>query len=127
LTKIHYEGTVTAIQKSWHIFQVNAAEIRKDYELITSGRRSEPLEDPHTIVYNASQVFIEPGAKIKAAVLNAEGGPIYIGKNAEVQEGSLIRGPFALCEGSTVNMGAKMRGIPLLGHFQKLVEKSPMR
>jgi UDP-N-acetylglucosamine diphosphorylase/glucosamine-1-phosphate N-acetyltransferase len=120
LTKIHYEGTVTAIQKSWHIFQVNASEIRKDYELITSSRRSESLEDPHTIVYNASQVFIEPGAKIKAAVLNAEGGPIYIGKNAEVQEGSLIRGPFALCEGSTVNMGAKMRGDTTVGPFSKV-------
>jgi UDP-N-acetylglucosamine diphosphorylase/glucosamine-1-phosphate N-acetyltransferase len=120
LTKIYYEGAVIAIQKSWHIFQVNAAEIRKDYELITAGRRSEVVDDPHTIVYNPSQVFIEPGAKIKAAVLNAEGGPIYIGKNAEVQEGSLIRGPFALCEGSTVNMGAKMRGDTTVGPFSKV-------
>jgi UDP-N-acetylglucosamine diphosphorylase/glucosamine-1-phosphate N-acetyltransferase len=120
MDRIQFEGSVTAIQKSWHIFQVNAAEIRKDYELITAGRRSEALEDPHTIVYNASQVFIEPGAKIKAAVLNAEGGPIYIGKNAEVQEGSLIRGPFALCEGSTVNMGAKMRGDTTVGPFSKV-------
>jgi len=120
LDKIQYGGAVTAIQKSWHIFQVNASEIKKDFELITSGRQSELLADPHTIVYNSSQVFIEPGAKIKAAVLNAEAGPIYIGKNTEVQEGALIRGPFALCEGSTVNMGAKMRGGTTVGPFSKV-------
>ena len=120
LDRIQFAGSVTAIQKSWHIFQVNAAEIARDFDLITSGRKSEVLEDPHTIVYNPSQVFIEPGAKIKAAVLNAEGGPIYIGKNAEVQEGSLIRGPFVLCEGSTVNMGAKMRGDTTVGPFSKV-------
>ncbi len=63
---------------------------------------------------------MEEGASIKAAVLNAEKGPIYIGKNAEVQEGALIRGPFALCEGSTVNMGAKMRGDTTVGPHSKV-------
>ena len=63
---------------------------------------------------------MEPGAKIKAAILNAEAGPIYIGKNSEIQEGALIRGPFALCEGSTVNMGAKLRGDTTIGPFSKV-------
>lgn len=108
------------LQKTWHIFQFNAAEIRKDFLLLTAGRLSEPLLDPYTQVYGADQVFIEPGAKIKAAVLNAEAGPIYIGKNSEIQEGALIRGPFALCEGSTVNMGAKLRGDTTIGPFSKV-------
>ncbi len=108
------------LQKTWNIFQFNAAELRKDFALITKGRMSQPVTDPLTIVYGSENIFIEAGAKIKAAVLNAEGGPIYIGKDSEIQEGSLIRGPFALCEGSTVNMGAKLRGDTTVGPFSKV-------
>jgi NDP-sugar pyrophosphorylase family protein len=35
-------------------------------------------------------------------------GPIYIGKDAEIMEGSVIRGPFALCEGAVVKMAASI-------------------
>jgi UDP-N-acetylglucosamine diphosphorylase/glucosamine-1-phosphate N-acetyltransferase len=108
------------LQKTWNIFQFNAAEIRKDFDLLTKGRVSQPITDPHTIIYSPENIFIEAGAKIKAAVLNAEGGPIYIGKDTEIQEGSLIRGPFALCEGSTVNMGAKLRGDTTVGPYSKV-------
>lgn len=108
------------LQKTWQIFQFNGSEIKKDFSLLTKGRTSQPVNDPYTIVYGADQVFIEEGVKIKAAVLNAESGPIYIGKNTEIQEGSLIRGPFALCEGSTVNMGAKLRGDTTVGPFSKV-------
>lgn len=108
------------LQKTWHIFQFNGQEIRNDFQELTQGRVSQPISDPYTQVYNPEQIFIEEGAKIKAAVLNAEGGPIYIGKNAEIQEGALIRGPFALGEGSTVNMGAKLRGDITVGPFSKV-------
>jgi UDP-N-acetylglucosamine diphosphorylase/glucosamine-1-phosphate N-acetyltransferase len=110
----------TLIQKTWNIFQLNAAELKKDFALLTKGRKSQPIGDPHTIVYASENIFIEEGAKIKAAVLNAESGPIYIGKNTEIQEGALIRGPFALCEGSTVNMGAKLRGDTTVGPYSKV-------
>ncbi|RZS96081.1 GlmU family protein [Cecembia calidifontis] len=120
LPQIEFKDELVVIQKSWHIFQFNGEQIRADYKLLTAGRTSQKCPDPHTILYNESDIFIEEGAKIKAAVLNAEGGPIYIGKNTEVQEGSLIRGPFALCEGSTVNMGAKMRGDTTIGPHCKV-------
>ncbi|MCH7399346.1 GlmU family protein [Belliella sp. DSM 107340] len=119
-SKVEYKGTFTLIQKTWNIFEFNAQEIKNDFNLITSGRKSIGISDPNTILYNESQIFIEEGAKIKAAVLNAENGPIYIGKNAEIQEGALIRGPFALCESSTVNMGAKMRGDITVGPHSKI-------
>lgn len=118
--QIQYAHEPVLLQKTWQIFQFNGAEIRKDFSLITSGRVSNQLTDPYTRVYGADQIFVEEGAKIKAAVLNAEAGPIYIGKNTEIQEGSLIRGPFALCEGSTVNMGAKLRGDTTVGPFSKV-------
>ncbi|PZV84666.1 UDP-N-acetylglucosamine diphosphorylase/glucosamine-1-phosphate N-acetyltransferase [Algoriphagus aquaeductus] len=117
---VQLEQEPVLLQKTWQIFQFNGAEIRKDYTLLTKGRTSQPVHDPHTVVYGSNQIFIEEGAKIKAAVLNAESGPIYIGKNTEIQEGSLIRGPFALCEGSTVNMGAKLRGDTTVGPFSKI-------
>jgi UDP-N-acetylglucosamine diphosphorylase/glucosamine-1-phosphate N-acetyltransferase len=108
------------VQKTWNIFQFNATEIKKDFALLTQGRTSHPIDDPYTRVYAPENIFIEEGVKIKAAVLNAENGPIYLGKNSEIQEGTLIRGSFALGEGSIVNMGSKMRGDTTVGPFSKI-------
>lgn len=108
------------IENLWSIYKLNAAEIKFDFELLKSLGKSAEIDDPHTVVYGKENIFIEAGAKIKAAVINAEDGPVYIGKNAEVQEGSVIRGSFALCEGAVVNMGAKMRGDTTVGPFSKV-------
>lgn len=106
--------------KTWNIFQFNGAEIKKDFDLITKGRKSAKLTDPHTKLYSPENIFVEEGAVIRAAVLNADNGPIYIGKNTEIQEGALIRGPFALCESSTINMGAKIKGDTTVGPHSKV-------
>lgn len=108
------------LQKTWNIFQFNGNQLRSDFDLITKGRKSQKINDPFTKCYHPENIFIEEGAIIKAAVLNAENGPIYIGKNTEIQEGALIRGPFAICEGSTINMGAKLRGDTTIGPFSKV-------
>ncbi|MFT2007467.1 GlmU family protein [Pontibacter sp. 13R65] len=110
----------TLIKEVWDIFLQNPEQIEQDFALVTAGRQSRPVHDVHTAVYCERNIFIEEGAKIRAAVLNAETGPIYIGKNAQVQEGALIAGPFALCEGSVVAMGAKMRGKTTVGPFSKV-------
>ncbi|HWA34786.1 MAG TPA: GlmU family protein [Cyclobacteriaceae bacterium] len=115
-----YAGNPTLIDKPWKIFLENAAQIKSDILLITRGRKSSPLEDPYTKVYAPENIFIEEGATIRAAVLNATNGPIYIGKNAEVQEGCLVRGSFALMEGSTLNMGAKIKGDTTIGPHCKV-------
>jgi UDP-N-acetylglucosamine diphosphorylase/glucosamine-1-phosphate N-acetyltransferase len=107
---IQYSEPVTLITQKWHIFQHNGDEIRKDFQLVTKRRISAGSSDPYTHIYNESAVFIEPGAKIKASIINAEAGPVYIGKHTQILEGSLIKGPFALCEGAVLSMGAKMRG-----------------
>ncbi|MCJ8163986.1 GlmU family protein [Pontibacter sp. E15-1] len=110
----------TRILEVWDIFLQNGEQIRCDFALLTKDRKSQPLHDRHTIVYGEENIFIEEGATIRAAVLNAENGPIYIGKNAHIHEGALIRGPFALCEESHVNMGGKMRGDVTIGPFCKV-------
>lgn len=111
---------VTLIDQVWKIYQYNGAQIRSDFELITRGRKSVPITDIHTRVYSPENIFLEEGAQVRAALLNAENGPIYLGKNSFIQEGSLIRGPFALCESSHVNMGAKVRGDTTVGPFSKI-------
>ncbi len=102
------------------IFQLNRAEIIADFGWITKNRQSEEISDPHTIVYGEENVFVEKGAKIRASILNAEDAPIYIGKNAELHEGSIIKGAFALCENAFVNVGGKMRGDTTIGPFCKV-------
>ncbi|MDE0472335.1 MAG: GlmU family protein [Ekhidna sp.] len=110
---------VTEVKYPWNIFRLNGLEIKSDFETLTSGRTSQKLQDTHTRTYG-KDIFIEEGAQIKAATLNAENGPIYIGKGAELREGSLIRGPFAVCEHSVVNMGAKIRGDTTIGPYSKV-------
>lgn len=108
------------IRNTWDIFHLNGGQIKEDFTALTAGRSSAPIADGHTIVYGGDNVFLEAGVKIKAAVLNAEGGPIYLGRNSEIQEGALVRGPFALGESSVVNMGAKIRGDSTFGPFCKV-------
>ncbi|WP_424962793.1 GlmU family protein [Ekhidna sp.] len=115
---ISIEGIKQVIHP-WDIFRSNGEQIMHDFGLITKDKTSQSLDDPYTKTYG-DKIFIEEGAKVKAAVLNAEDGPIYIGKNADVQEGALIRGPFALCDHSTINMGAKIKGDTTIGPHCKV-------
>lgn len=117
---MRYEGEVQLVLNPTDIFTLNAAQIRHDYEHLTRGRTSAPLNDPFTRVYGPENVFLEEGASVKAAIINAEDGPVYIGKHAQVQEGVMIKGPLALCEGAVLNMGAKLRGDTTLGPFCKV-------
>jgi UDP-N-acetylglucosamine diphosphorylase/glucosamine-1-phosphate N-acetyltransferase len=110
----------TLIQNTWDIFHFNGDQIRADYSLVTQGRKSEKINDPHTIVYAGENIFIEEGVKIRAAIFNAENGPIYLGKNTEIQEGAIIKGPLALGEGSVVTLGAKLRSDSTFGPYCKV-------
>ncbi|WP_299984865.1 GlmU family protein [uncultured Pontibacter sp.] len=108
------------IREVWEIFVQNGNQIRSDFKVLTEGRKSQPVGDKYTMVYGEENIFIEEGVKIRAAILNAENGPIYIGKNAQIHEGAVVKGPFAICEGSNVNVGGKMRGDVTIGPFSKV-------
>jgi len=114
---ISYDKEVIRIQNIWDIFRHNEQAIALDFELVTKGRKSaNPLSS------NACKgnVFIEEDAKIENAVLNADGGYIYIGHNAEVMDGSLVRGSLALCEHATLKLGAKIYGPTTIGPHAKV-------
>ncbi len=115
-----YSQLITIIDQVWKIFLCNGAQIRSDFELITKGRKSAPIEDVHTKTYNPSAIFLEEGVQLYSAILNATNGPIYLNKNSQVQEGAAIRGAFALGESSIINMGAKIRGDVSIGPQCKL-------
>ncbi|GAB3926700.1 putative sugar nucleotidyl transferase [Larkinella terrae] len=115
-----FEEPLTIIKSLPDIYASNADQIRADFEFLTAGRSSQPITDPHTRCYAPENIFVEEGAVIRAAVLNAENGPIYIGKNALIQEGSVLLGPFALCDHATVNWGGKMRSNTTIGPYTKV-------
>ena len=117
---LEYESQLTIIDHPWRVFRENADQLKRDFKLITHGRKSFPITDKHTAVYGEENIFAEEGVTILAAVLNAESGPIYLGKNSIVQEGVVIRGSFALCENAQINMGAKLRGDTTVGPYSKV-------
>ncbi|MDP4259087.1 MAG: putative sugar nucleotidyl transferase [Bacteroidota bacterium] len=104
------------ISHPWDIIRHNAQAIADDFALLTKDRTSQPIP-PTVQSIRPENIFIEAGAILNYCTLNASAGPIYIGRNAEVMEGSLIRGPFALCEGAVVKMGAKMYGATTIGPY----------
>ena len=100
----------------WQIFEYNDWSIRQDFELITKGRKSQTLSSTNQLI-NPENIFVEEGAIVSNSILNATDGPVYVGKNAEILEGNLIRGPFALCEGSRLKMGSKIYGATTIGPY----------
>jgi len=102
------------------IFSWNDKECRKDFLLLTQGKKSNAINSSNTIIGDAQQIFLEEGAQVNASILNASTGPIHIGKDAEVMEGSMIRGPFFLGEHSQTKMGTKIYGATTIGPHSKV-------
>ncbi len=111
--QIPYSGSLRMLENLWDIFSKNDEAIRDDFKRLSSGRTSAPIPEGNQVI--GDQLFIEPGARIFASIINTTTGPVYIGKNAEVMEGSLIRGPFALGEDGVLKMGAKIYGATTIG------------
>lgn len=108
-----------AINHTWDIFSKNGEALISDFELLTHGRKSQPIS-PTNQVLAPENVFIEAGASMEFCTLNATKGPIYIGKDAQVMEGCMIRGGFALCEGGVLKMGTRIYGPTTAGPHCKL-------
>jgi len=114
-----FSAPLFKIDHPWHIFERNGEALISDFELLTKGRKSFPLSDTNKIA-GAENIFIEEGAKVEFSIINATTGPVYIGKDAEVMEGSIIRGPLALCEHSALKMGCKIYGPTTIGPYSKV-------
>lgn len=107
------------INRPYDLFLRAAEEIANDFELITQGRQSEKLSSTNTVT-GPGRIFLEEGARVEGAILNPDGGCIYVGKGAEIMEGSIVRGSLALCAHSTLKLGAKIYGATTIGPFSKV-------
>ena len=109
-----------AINQVWDIFSKNGEAIKQDFALLTKGKTSQPLSSTNSLIGNSADLFIEEGAVIQASSLNTTSGPIYIGKDAEIMEGSAVRGPFALGEHSALKLNTKIYGATTIGPHCKV-------
>lgn len=116
---ITYTANHFKIKHPWQLFTFNEKVLTEDFNRLTRGRQSQPLSKTNTII-SEEGIFLEEGASVEGAVINASTGPVYIGRDAEVMEGSLIRGPFALCAHSKTKMGAKIYGATTIGPHCKV-------
>lgn len=119
LQKVFVTGECKCLQHIWNIFQFNPDEINIDFDLITAGRESEPISITNRVVC-PNNVFIEEGASVEFAVINASAGKVYIGKEAEVWENAVIRAPFAMNEHAVVKMSAKIYEGTTIGPYSKV-------
>ncbi len=109
-----------AVRFPWDIFKLNGATIREDVDHLMSTRSSVQPNDRHSIIYGGDNLFMEPGVKMRAAIINAEDGPVYLGHGVQIQENAVIHGTHAICESSTISMGAKLRGDSTVGPHSKI-------
>ena len=118
-TKFESHAQAVKVNNPWDIFSKNGEELSSDFTLLTAGRKSLALSATNQII-GVENIFVEEGAKVECAILNASTGPIYIGKDAEIMEGSIVRGPFALCEHSALKLGAKIYGPTTVGPHSRV-------
>ncbi len=116
---IEYNDDCITIENTWDIFSKNDVAIREDFEFITQDRQSQPIPKSVNVIA-PENVFIEEGAKLEYVTLNASSGPIYIGRDTEIMEGSVIRGPFALCDNAQVKMASKIYGATTVGPYSRV-------
>jgi len=116
---IEYREECLFVAHPWDIFAKNDAALREDFDLLTEDRKSQPIPKSVNVI-SPENIFIEEGAKLEFVTLNASTGPIYIGKDSEIMEGSVIRGPFALCEGAQVKLATKVYGATTVGPYSRI-------
>ena len=117
--KIEYNKPLFSITHVWDIFQKNGEAIKADFDILTKGRSSQNISNSVTVIGNSNLIFLEEGAKAEACILNTNSGPIYLGKDSEIMEGTVVRGPFALCENSVLKISTKVYGPSTIGPHSK--------
>ena len=118
--KLSLHTPLKMVSKVYDIFKNNGEAISDDFKLLTNRRQSVPLSKSVTVIGDANLVFLEEGAVAEACIINTKGGPVYLGKESEMMEGSVVRGPFALCEHSVLKLSAKIYGPTTIGPHSKV-------
>ena len=117
---VKYEAEYKAVRMLYDIFLLNGEVIADDFGRLTAGRQSQPISDTNRVIGDPALIFIDEDASVEGAFLNTKGGPIYIGRDAEVMEGSMLRGPIAVDDHAKVNMGTKIYSGTTIGPYCKV-------
>lgn len=119
--KVQFKGeTPIILNQRWDLYTKNGAVLTADFQTITTGRKSQKLSKTNTVIGDSNLIFLEEGATCEASILNTTSGPIYIGKDAEIMEGSVVRGPLAMNEHSALKLATKVYGPTTLGPHCKV-------
>lgn len=118
--RVSYSEPIFSIKNLWDIFQKNGEALKSDFDFLTKSRTSKTLSSSVTVIGDKNLIFLEESAKVEACILNTSGGPIYLGRDTEMMEGSVIRGPFALCDHSTVKLSTKVYGATTVGPHSRI-------
>ncbi len=113
-----FNDVLNLIIRPWDIWTKNAAEMNIDFDVLTKDKFSAPIDSSNTVF--GDRIFLEEGARVRASILNATSGPIYLAQNAEVMEGSIVRGGLALGAHSALKLGNKVYGATTLGPYCKV-------
>ncbi|MBQ7985529.1 MAG: GlmU family protein [Bacteroidales bacterium] len=114
-----YTGKVSYVNSLASIFLLNESELKKDFELITAGRQSCKLNESNRLV-GSENIFVEQGAEAEFAIIDASSGPVYIGRDCKIAAGAIIKGPFAMLDGSQVKMGSRIYDATTIGPHCKV-------
>lgn len=117
INKKEYANEVTIVSELPHLFLNNGKQIEADFEILTKDKTSAEITDKFTAVYNPERVFIGKNVIIRAAIINAEAGPVYIADEAIIQEGAILIGPVSIGGNAMVAFGAKIRSNTSLGPY----------
>jgi UDP-N-acetylglucosamine diphosphorylase/glucosamine-1-phosphate N-acetyltransferase len=119
--KKEWEGSAPLVLSNrWHIYQHNGISVYTDFLWLTEGRTSQILSATNTVIGDKNLIFLEEGAVVEASILNTNSGPIYVGKDAEIMEGCIVRGGLAMGEHSALKLGTKVYGPVTLGPHCKV-------
>lgn len=113
---ISVTDTVKRLQFPWQVFQWNDEQLRRDFLLLFSRKQTQLVSRTNQVI-QPENIIIDEGASVEHCIINASAGPVYIGKNVTVMEGSLLRGPIAICENAVIKMGTKIYGATTIGPF----------
>jgi UDP-N-acetylglucosamine diphosphorylase/glucosamine-1-phosphate N-acetyltransferase len=108
------------LNKIWNLFQYNDIVLENDFNSLdlSKSQSIDSCGEFNRVLGN--RLFIEKGAKINDATINTLSGPVYIGENVEIMEGSVIRGGLAMLNNSVLKLSTKIYGATTIGPYCKI-------
>ena len=119
-----HEVDVPLVRYPWDLVGRNGEELRADAGLLVKRAGSTKIRgtiSKGAYLLNEKEIFIGEGTVVKpGVVIDAEEGPVVIGKNAKIFPQTTILGPAYIGDGSVVKMGAKIYANTSIGPVCKV-------